>query len=319
MKRLLKVGSIILFVTSLFSIKPVFPQTEKELQELLYPTKKDSAIDSTLTETKNLIINPDEMVHVPAGNFIMGSEDFEIDERPVREVFIDEFWIDKYPVTNSQYARFLNQFKDFYPNRIDEIAKYIDLNNEYVKIVLQQDLYLSISDYENHPVVHVSWYGADAYAKFYDKRLPTEAEWEKAARGIDGKLYPWGNEIDSSRANYWDSKDPFNDNTSPVGFYNGQMYEGFQTQNSHSSFGAYDMVGNVREWVADWYLRNYYSNSRNIDPQGPENGSQKVVRGGGFLFHKKELRATLRYSLEPDNTRQFIGFRCASSVNPKIK
>ena len=304
-------------VLFLFLSNNVFSQTEEELIDLYNSVTKDSVLVlKEKNDQKEMLINLYEMMHVPAGNFIMGSDSFDIDERPVREIFLDEYWIDKYPVTNEQYASFLNSFIKNYPDRRLEIDKFINLDKNEVKVELVNDRFVPIISYGKHPVIDVTWYGAEEFAKFYHKRLPTEAEWEKAARGFAGRRYPWGKQIDSSNANYWDSKDPFEDGTSSVGFYNGQKYLGFQTSDSQSPFGAYDMVGNVREWVTDWYQWNYYSKSSKINPQGPQSGDKKVVRGGGYLFHADDLRTTIRYALKPGKSADFIGFRCASSTKP---
>ena len=269
-----------------------------------------------LTNTYTLpVVNKfNDMVFVPAGDFIMGSNMFEIDERPVHEVYLDDFWIDKYPVTNQKYAEFLNEFVDKYPQREPDIAQFIDLSGQESKILYDAGKYVANSLYKHHPVVNVTWYGADAYCRFYNKRLPTEAEWEKAARGTDARIYAWGDVADSSSANYWNSGDPFDDNTTPVGFYNGQNYKGFHTSNSPSYFGAYDMGGNVKEWVFDWYLRNYYSQTPKVNPTGPQTGTRKVVRGGGYLFHVENLRVTYRYAMLPEKSANFIGFRCLKSL-----
>ena len=255
----------------------------------------------------------DNMVFVPAGDFVMGCDTFEIDERPAHEVYVDDFWINKYPVTNLEYADFLNQYLEKYPQRGADVARYYDLSANDSIIYYDTGVYKVDPLYENHPVVNVTWYGADAYCRFFDMRLPTEAEWEKAARGMDGRIFPWGDSADSSRANYWDSQDPYDNSTTPVGFYNGQYYQGFQTRDGKSYFGAYDMAGNVKEWTADWYLRNYYSQAPRVNPPGPREGSKKVIRGGGYLFHREQLRVTYRYSMPPDKTANFVGFRCVKS------
>ncbi len=255
-----------------------------------------------------------DMIFVPAGDFIMGHNEFEIDERPAHEVSLDAFWIDKYPVTNKRYVDFLNEFVAKYPERQPDIARFIDLSERNSRISYEAGNYIVISEYDNHPVVNVTWFGAEAYCQFYDKRLATEAEWEKAARGTDERIYAWGNTVDSSWANYWDSSDPFEYNTTPVVFYNGQNYKGFQTNDSKSFFGAFDMSGNVKEWVADWYLRNYYLQSPQINPQGPVSGEKKVLRGGGYLFHPDQLRVTFRYAMPPERSANFIGFRCVKSI-----
>lgn len=256
----------------------------------------------------------EEMVFVPAGEFTIGSDSFDIDERPVHQVYLSDFWIDRFPVTNQKYARFLNEYVQKYVDRRDDISRFIDLIAKESKIRYEAGEYIVEQNYEDHPVVHVTWYGAEAYCQFYGKRLPTEAEWEKAARGPNQRRFPWGNDIDSSRANYWDSGDPYDNETTPVGFFNGNNHNGFQTKDSPSYYGAYDMGSNVKEWVADWYLRTYYINSPSKDPAGPSSGTRKVVRGGGFLFHAEAARATRRYSLPPERSSPFIGFRCARSA-----
>ncbi len=301
---------------SLVSFSQLEAQNEKELQELLYPEKQDTVNaekpDSTIIGFPSR--ENSEMVRVPAGNFIMGSENFEFDERPQRKVFLDEYWIDRYPVTNARYAQFLNAFLQKYPAERDTIETFFD--EEISRVHWNGEKFVVDSGFATHPMVGVTWYGAAAYAKFYLKRLPTEAEWEKAARGTDGRLYPWGNEIDSSCANYWSSNDPFEEGTTPVGFYNGEDHSGFRTKDSKSPYGCYDMVGNVKEWVADWYKWDSYAKGRKINPRGPETGTKKVVRGGGFLFHAEDLRTTIRYSLEPEKAASYIGFRCVRTSAP---
>jgi len=267
----------------------------------------------TNSYTAKIINRFKDMIFVPAGEFMMGSDSFEIDERPVHKVYLDDFWIDKYPVTNQKFAAFLNDYLSKYPDNEPDIQRFIDLSAESSRIQRDVGKYIVIPGYENHPVVNVTWYGADAYCRFYNKRLPTEAEWEKTARGTSQRIYAWGDTVDSSRANYWDSGDPFDNDTTPVGFYNGQNYQGFKTSDSPSFFGAYDMGGNVREWVADWYLRNYYSQSPETNPPGPKTGSKRVVRGGGYLFRAEDLRVTLRYAMPPGRATSFVGFRCAQT------
>ena len=291
-----------------------FAQIEKELQEMLYPEKTDSAQAATDSLAKMPVKDFSEMVRVPGGNFIMGYDDGEFDERPVRTVFLDEYWIDKYPVTNAQYAVFLNGYVKKFPNDTAKISDFFDENISHIHRDGEQ--FVVDAKFSHHPVVGVTWFGAQAYAEFYLKKLPTEAQWEKAARGTDGRIFPWGNEIDSSRANYWASGDPFEPETTPVGFFNGEDYQGFQTSDAKSVYGCYDMVGNVREWVADWYQWDYYATGKKINPSGPETGEKKVVRGGGYLFHADQLRATFRYALEPDQAASFIGFRCMRRTAP---
>ncbi len=250
-----------------------------------------------------------KMIYVDVGSFHLGSSDFEVDEGPVHEVFIDDFWIDKYPVTNQQYAEFLNEAM------MVNTKTCINLRSPDVKILMEDSVFVVEPNFENHPVIEVSWDGAKAYAEFYGKSLPTEAEWEKVARGNDQRLYPWGNKITGITANYWDSGDPFDNTTTPVGFFNGQMYDSLQTMNSSSPYGVYDLVDNVREWCLDWYQRDFYAESPYKNPKGPQTGTTKVVRGGGYLFYQDNLRATFRASYEPATTNNYIGFRCVIRRN----
>jgi sulfatase modifying factor 1 len=297
-----------------WSMEKTITHTFEPFDEISVRIEAKDSQGLTNTFTSKVLNNFNNMVHVPAGYFIMGNNEFEIDERPAHEIYLDDFWIDKYPVTNRTYSYFLNEFVSKYPERQPDIARFIDLSDKNCKISYEIDKYIVMPEYINHPVVSVTWYGADVFCRFLGKRLPTEAEWEMAARGTDQRIYAWGNTMDSSRANYWDSGDPFEDDPTPVGFYNGQNYKGFQTNDSPSFFGVYDMGGNVKEWVSDWYLRDYYSQSPEKNPQGPPFGEKKVVRGGGYLFHPDHLRVTFRYAIPPERSASFIGFRCAKSV-----
>ncbi|MBN2009270.1 formylglycine-generating enzyme family protein [candidate division KSB1 bacterium] len=250
-----------------------------------------------------------DMVFIPASDFMMGSEAFEMDESPRHNVFIDEYWIDKYPVTNKQFAAFLNATQPA------QAVALIDLASSDTKIMRSDSTYFVQPGYEEFPVVQVTWYGANQFVEYHNKKLPTEAEWEKAARGSDGRLYPWGEKLLPERANYWDSGDPFDNNPTPVGFYNGRIYDDYQTVDSPSPFGVYDLVGNVREWCSDWYEWNYYSNSPLKNPTGPKNGTERIARGGGYLFHADKLRATFRSSFSPETSNSYTGFRCVIRPN----
>ncbi len=229
---------------------------------------------------------PPRMVLVKAGEFIMGSSDGE-DTQPQRKVYLDAFYIDKYEITNEEYVKFLNT--------IGKHEDYINLASEYCKIEKTNGIYKVKNDYGKHPVVEISWYGADMYAKWTGKRLPTEAEWEKAARGIDGRKYTWGDTFNRDKCNVGMR------GTMPVGSY----------PEGKSPYGCYDMAGNVWEWVADWYNSDYYKNSPLINPKGPNIGNEHIGRGGSWLGNQFTTRCDTRSHLLPEKNRNTSGFRCA--------
>jgi len=218
------------------------------------------------------------MVSIPAGEFQMGSNDGEDNEKPIHIVYIDAFYMDKYEVTNAQYKKFMDA-------------------TGYKAPIAWSDPNFNAP---NHPVVGVSWDDAAAYAKWAGKRLPTEAEFEKAARGgLVGKLYPWGNTITHDNANDdgTGGKDVW-EYTSPVGSF------------APNGYGLYDMAGNVFEWCADFSDNNYYANSPKSNPTGPASGSYRVLRGGGWNDSFFALRVAPRTGYAPSKTLDYIGFRC---------
>ena len=220
-----------------------------------------------------------EMVLVPAGEFLVGSNESN-DEKPPHRVYLDAYSIDKYETTNALYKRFMDATgppapSDWTNSRFNEL---------------------------NQPVVGVSWHDADAYCKWAGKRLPTEAEWEKAARGTDGRKYPWGEQWDASRANSTESK---LGKTAPVGSY----------PSGASPYGAQDMAGNAWEWVADWYDSTYYKNSPERNPKGPDSGTSRVLRGGSWGRYAIYLRSASRSYSTPDKRFSDIGFRCARGAS----
>ena len=238
------------------------------------------------------------MVLIPAGEFQMGSSDGDGDESPVHTVYLDAFYMDMYEVTNQQYTRFLNQYGR---DSEDSGKKLVWIGDQCSRIEKVGNAYRSRSGYENHAVVYVSWYGAVEYAHFYGKRLPTAAEWEKAARGgLVGKRYPWGDSISHDDANYHgaSSKDEWK-GTSPVGSF------------PPNGYGLYDIAGNVGEWCADWYDKDYYSASPRANPGGPGSGYYRVLRGGSWLCNTNALRVANRSICPPSSTSNCHGgFRC---------
>lgn len=205
---------------------------------------------------------PEGMVYVPEGNFIMGSETGDPDERPRHIAYTEAFYIDKYEVSNAEFALFDPEFK--YPE-----------------------------GRENNAAI-VSWIQADNYAKWAGKRLPTEKEWEKAARGTDGRMFPWGNTFDISYV-AWDQADT----------------RGGSIAKPASPYGCFDMAGSVWEWTADWY-KPYPGN---IVPMEQYGEKYKVMRGGSNFNNYSCYRTTHRYYLTPESTsRYFVGFRCAKDI-----
>jgi formylglycine-generating enzyme required for sulfatase activity len=173
-----------------------------------------------------------------------------------------------------------------------------------------------IPGHEDYPVVGVSWFEASAYCSWLSAetgavyRLPTEAEWEKAARGATPTRYPWGNEIDSRYASY-DAGEPRDQlRLTPVGYYDGEVREGLGTQDNASPYGAYDMAGNTSEWCLDWYDRSYYERSPVENPQGPEAGTSRVLRGGGYVDSAYYQRAAGRHKMGAHFKSYKASFRC---------
>jgi iron(II)-dependent oxidoreductase len=250
----------------------------------------------------------EEMVLVPAGSFIMGS-DKRMDrnayrtELPQRRVYLDAFEIDKYEVTNLQYLKFV-----LATGRNPQIDWRYDGGN------FQESM-------AHHPVMHVSWYDADAYCRWAGKRLPTEAEWEKAARGTDGRIFPWGNApAGLSRANFGRSglSGPVRDRPERLLLYP-PIIAVDRYENSVSPYGVHQMLGNVAEWVADWYDKDYYAVSPDRNPKGPEQGTQKAFRGGGWIDSTTTMRAAMRNGADPNTKMNWLGFRCARDAAPKLR
>jgi len=226
----------------------------------------------------------EELVLIPGGEFLMGS-DSEGDHSPVHKVHIDSFYLDRYEVTNAQYLRFCqatgHRLPDFWG----------------------MDDFRCGPDYPSHPVITVSWYDATVYAEWCGKRLPTEAEWEYAARGgLAGMHYPNAATLHPSDGNY---------NRSAKG---GPVAVGSYPQNG---FGLLDMQGNVVEWVWDFYAPGYYSSSPSVNPQGPEFGRFRVIRGGGWHSGASCNRVYFRNALPPGWVDFNVGFRCAKDLESR--
>jgi serine/threonine-protein kinase len=220
------------------------------------------------------------MVLVPAGPFEMGSENGESDEKPVHTVTLNDFYIDQFEVTNAQYAACVEGDVCDPPAKTNSATR---------------DSYYGNAEYDDYPVIHVDWEQAKTYCEWRGGRLPTEAEWEKAARGTDGLTYPWGEQISCDRANYGSCVG----DTTPVGTY----------PTGVSPYDVYDMIGNTAEWVQSRYRPYPYQVDDGRENFGGTN--VRVLRGGSWYINDFVVRASNRSVKKPDNQNFNIGFRCA--------
>jgi eukaryotic-like serine/threonine-protein kinase len=277
-------------ITPASTLTPVRIVTQK-----IVPSSTPTPGPTPTSEITTRIKDGMSMVYVPAGDFIMGNllgvgSD---EEAPQHMVILDGYWIDRTEVTNAQYHIFVNATGYRTPALCNSV-----------------DITYNDGDKSDHPVVCVNWDDAQAYCAWAGGRLPTEAEWEKAARGVDGRTYPWGGGFDGSQANYCDTncelnyKDTATNDgyvrTAPVGSYPAGA----------SPYGTLDMAGNVWEWVNDWYNFFYYAKSPQINPQGPNMGEYRVLRGGAWSGISTNMRSAFRAWLAPDMGDRAIGFRC---------
>ena len=260
-----------------------------------------------------------EMVLIPAGEFEMGTDSSEVsqlvqwakkwysearasqfeDEAPRHTVYLDAFYMDRYEVTNALYKKFMDATGHKAPEHWDSGGAY---NFPF--------------DGPDQPVAYVSWYDAKAYAEWAGKRLPTEAQWEKAARGgLAGKRFPWGDsDPDGSQCNFADKNIYLGYDWSDKSVDDG--YRDFAPVGSFTpnGYGLHDMAGNAWEWCADWYDRGYYANSPSRNPTGPGSGKAPVLRGGSWGIEPRRLRVANREGIIPTYTSLDLGFRCVLST-----
>lgn len=238
------------------------------------------------------------MVWVQGGDFTMGSQNGLLQEAPEHRVYLDGFYIDRWEVTTARYAKFL---KAIGANQEDQ-----KVNGNQIRFMprLWEQVQLPMDG--DRPVIGVTWEAADFYCRWVGKRLPSEAEWEKAARGSDGRTYPWGNNQPTFElANYQKPVfgNLYSDGLRPV--------DGYEA--GKSPYGVHHMAGNAAEWVADWYDETYYTRTPQKNPHGPEHGSQKVFRGGSFADPDSHLQSAARVTYVSNETGPYVGIRCARS------
>jgi len=255
-----------------------------------------------------------QVARIPAGEFTMGAEDGEEDERPPHRVFLDQFCIGVYAVTNDQYAAFVRETKHRLP-AVRQLPRIVTSEQERVFLDLAAPYVWRAGDPPRdrglHPVTLVTADDGQAYCQWLARktkqaiRLPTEAEWERAARGgVDGLRYPWGDTLDSTRANYLAEPGAKQlRSTQPVGSY------------PSNGYNLYDVIGNVWEWVSDWYQADAYTEQMRHNPSGPQTGMLRVLRGGAWVVHDPAmLRTSYRHKVPPDTYAYSIGFRIAYST-----
>lgn len=252
----------------------------QQLQAKLPRSRSSASHKQTAGGTRDTLEMP--MVLVPAGKFTRGSN-LADDEKPVRQIYLNAFYMDKYEVTVAQYDKYLEV------TGMEEPPDWETMNQP---------------QHQRRPVVNTSWEDAVNYCKWAGKRLPTEAEWEKAARGSNGGIYPWGNEAPTRlHANY--GRSDWDDHMALA------LVGSFEA--GKSPYGIYDLAGNAWEWVFDWYEHDFYAKSPEKNPIGPAKGIEKVVRGGSWLYVSEFLRSAHRFNAQPSNRHFGYGFRCAKT------
>jgi formylglycine-generating enzyme required for sulfatase activity len=289
---------VFIFILVLVNQKEINETLRQDYKQLLAEVRKIQAIQASFNIGAGTVVAPvkiktaaqDEMqvVYIPEGEFLMGTDNPDyLTSAPAHKVYLDSYWIDKTEVTNAMYALCVQAGKCLDPLAAPGL-----------------NLYFGKSEYANDPVIYVTWYDAQEYCKWAGRRLPTEAEWEKAARGTDGRRYPWGDM--SPDMEYLN----FDGNI-------GHPIAADRYLLGASPYGILNMAGNVREWVSDWYSPVYYRNLPYANPRGPkiEVGTLKALRGSSFDDNSPESSIFARFAHDPTSPGRNRGFRCASDDN----
>ena len=254
-----------------------------------------SSFSVEFNEYQTPVAFPGETISVTGGTFQMGSISGEGHEQPVHSITVNSFTISKYEITNAQFADFMNAIRASFDGYYHGL-KYLDMTSIYIQISYTDGKFVADAGKDNYPVATVTWFGAKAYCEWVGGRLPTEAEWEFAARGGNnskGYTYAGSNTLDD------------------VAWYNinSDLIAGSVGTKNANELGLHDMSGNLYEWCSDWYSSRYYSNSPTINPQGPNIGTERVCRGGGWFSSPGFCSVTYRLSASPSSGTFAWGFR----------
>ena len=288
----LMVGVIFCFAISILFLLVIIWEIKKSIdhdERVQQMSKKTNAVevsdnrDFSIYET---MVGDDarEMILIPEGIFTRGSDSGGYDEKPAQEIYLDAFYIDKYEVSVKEYNKYRKA-----ANYVKQSVPFFPGDHKVMEV-------------PSHAVVGVSWHDAVNYCTWAGKRLPTEAEWEKAARGTHGLNFPWGNKVLPKRANFAGTGDGFK-YMGPVGNY----------PMGRSVYGVYDMAGNVSEWVSDFYDQFYYKRAPMMNPTGPETGKNYVFKGGSWDARSVDIRTSKRFAASPGRKDSIVGFRCGRS------
>ncbi len=296
--------AVVLIISLYFGLNiRIFKNTNKaKIAELKFQENNLKGYEEYINETDG-----SAMILIPKGSFMMGEDGKEIEEEPKHEVYLEEYYIGKYEVTNAQYKKFCDETKRKYPKD----PEFKGMENYFI-------------NYPDYPVVMVSWHDAVSYCEWAGMRLPTEAEWEKAARGDDSRKYPWGENDPSDgrycnysfntsdydyEENYINRADDGYEYTSPVGIFEWGI----------SPYGCYDLAGNVWEWCSDWFSWDAYRREAKDNYKENNNGEYKVIRGGSFYYSFSSIRSSFRVGADPQFGFLHTGFRTASDKTPTNK
>jgi len=300
--------------------------------------KNETKIELQPNKSTNLF--EEKMIYIPGGEFLMGTNEkdgFPADgEGPVRKIKINPFYIDSYTVTNAEFEQFIKStgyvteaeqfgwsyvYYGFLSPKLAGLVQPVPQTPWWCGVkgaywYQPEGPFSTIDDRMDHPVVHVSWNDALAFCEWAGKRLPTEAEWEFAARGgLEQKKYPWGDELIPNGKHYcniWQGKFP-TVNTKDDGYSGTAPASSFPP----NGYGLYNVSGNVWEWCSDWFTRGVHNRGGRTNPQGPLNGETKVMRGGSYMCHESycnRYRVAARTSNTPDSSSGHLGFRCVKDV-----